>query len=93
MKGKVNVQNLKHMPERNVKDSFVDERSCNEEENTCHSFTISATTNVVRAQERNTIKIGNECSKDEDELALINKGTSSIIIRCIDDHFGEKKVC
>ena len=92
MKGKVNVQNLKHMPERNVNDSFVDEHSFNEEENTCHSFTISATTNVVRAQERNTIKIENECSKDEDELALINNGTSSTIIRCIDNHFGEKKV-
>ena len=44
---------------------------------------------MLGEKERDTIQISREFFKDEDELAIINNGSSSTIIRCIDEHSGE----
>ena len=45
---------------------------------------------MLNAEERNTIQVGSECCTDEEELALINNGTCSTLIRTIDDHSDEE---
>ena len=87
-------------PTRNIEYAENDEKcvpddvSCTGEEMTYHpsNSTNLAARNVLGEKERDTIQISREFFKDEDELAIINNGSSSTIIRCIDEHSGEDSI-
>ena len=72
--------------------SVIDTVLSNVEQNTSSSFiaTQSAATNVLKAEDRNTIQVGSKWCTDEEERALINNRTCSTLIRTIDDHSDEE---